>query len=117
MKTAAFTGAMMLMVVAAFALFQSAAVGQPLHDWLGQLGVRARAVARGLALAVVGLACAVLARALGWTEAALLTAVTLVMVASSFVLFAAVAPRLVWAFALAAPLLAGVLAVGAEALP
>jgi hypothetical protein len=116
-KSGVLTGAMILAVVAAFALFQAAAKGQPLHGALARLGRGGRGGARVVALVAVVGACGLLARAIGWTEAALLTTVALALVASAFVLLAAVAPRLAWGLALAAPVLAGVLVVGAEALP
>jgi hypothetical protein len=110
----AMTGAMILLIIASFALFQAVAAGQPLHQRVARLHRRA---ARLLALAGVGLGCGLLARTSGFTEAALLTTVTLMFVASGFVVLAAVAPRAVWGLALAAPVLALGLLLGAEVLP
>lgn len=114
--------AALLLTYAGFALFQAVASGHPLDRMLANRAMRlrrhARPLARLAAVVCVVAACALLASAIGWAEAALFSAVVLVLIASLFVLMAPVLPRIAWGLAIASPVLAGALVtIGSRSIP
>jgi hypothetical protein len=105
-----------LAVLAAFALFQSPARGQPLSGWAAARARWRPAALRLGALLALAVAGAIAARSLGAREAALFVITALGLVASLFVLLAAVARRACWTLAVASPALCAVCLLAAEGL-
>jgi hypothetical protein len=101
-KVALVKAATVLLVYAAFALFQAAAAGQPLGAAAAQRpGLRA--AARALSAITVAGACSMLAAAIGRGAALLFSTIALALAASVFVLLAPVRPHLAWGAAIVAP--------------